>query len=141
HHDGMHYFPIEGSRHGLLAINHEYTDEGLLHPDGQSAWSAEKVAKSMAAHGVSVIEIANRKGSWQIVNPSKYARRITATTPMSISGPARGHPLMQTRDDPQAVTVLGTVNNCANGFTPWGTTPCSQPIRLRAKSDASWSGR
>ncbi|MBU6381109.1 MAG: PhoX family phosphatase [Betaproteobacteria bacterium] len=121
HHDGMHYFPIEGSRHGLLAINHEYTDEGLLHPDGQSAWSAEKVAKSMAAHGVSVIEIANRKGSWQIVNPSKYARRITATTPMSISGPARGHPLMQTRDDPQAVTVLGTVNNCANGFTPWGT--------------------
>jgi secreted PhoX family phosphatase len=35
HHDGMHYFPMgnrrEGSRRGLLVVNHEYTDEGYLH--------------------------------------------------------------------------------------------------------------
>ena len=121
HHDGMHYFPIDGSRRGLLAINHEYTDEGLLHPDGQANWSAQKVAKSMASHGVSVIEIAMVKGKWQIVNPSKFARRITATTPMRISGPALGHPLMQTQDDPKGAVIRGTFNNCANGFTPWGT--------------------
>jgi secreted PhoX family phosphatase len=35
HHDGMHYFPIRGSQHGLLAMNHEYLDEGLLFTDGQ----------------------------------------------------------------------------------------------------------
>ena len=35
HHDALHYFPLAGSRRGLLAINHEYTDDGLLHPGGQ----------------------------------------------------------------------------------------------------------
>lgn len=29
HHDGMEFFPLDGNpRHGLLAINHEYTDDG-----------------------------------------------------------------------------------------------------------------
>ena len=37
HHDAIHYFPmVDGnalsSTHGLLVINHEYTDDGLLHP-------------------------------------------------------------------------------------------------------------
>ena len=41
HHDGLHYFPLDGSRRGLLAINHEYADDGLLHPDGIKTWSAE----------------------------------------------------------------------------------------------------
>ena len=31
HHDGLHYFPLDGSRRGLLVMNHEYTDDGLLH--------------------------------------------------------------------------------------------------------------
>ena len=35
HHDGMEFFPLDQDpRHGLLAINHEYTDDGLLHADG-----------------------------------------------------------------------------------------------------------
>ena len=58
HHDGMHYFPIDGSRHGLLAMNHEYLDEGLLFPDGLNAWSAEKVLKAQHSVGVSVVEVA-----------------------------------------------------------------------------------
>ena len=58
HHDGIHYFPIGGSStHGLLVMNHEYTDDGLLHPDGMKTWSAEKVRKAQAAHGVSVVEV------------------------------------------------------------------------------------
>ena len=33
HHDGVEYFPLDGSStRGLIAINHEYTDDGLLHP-------------------------------------------------------------------------------------------------------------
>lgn len=121
HHDGMHYFPLDGSKRGLLVINHEYTDDGLLHPDGMSTWNADKVKKSMAAHGVSVIEIEQSGGQWKIVRPSQYARRVTAYTPMSVSGPARGHPLMKTEADPAGNRVLGTLNNCAHGFTPWGT--------------------
>jgi secreted PhoX family phosphatase len=122
HHDGCHYFPIRGSsRHGLWVQNHEYTDDGLLHPGGMSPWTAEKVKKSQAAHGVSVCEIRMVvPGRWRVVR-SKYARRITATTPIEITGPAAGHALMRTAADPAGRTVLGTINNCAHGVTPWGT--------------------
>jgi secreted PhoX family phosphatase len=121
HHDGMHFFAINSSTHGLLVINHEYTDDGLLHSDGMNNWNAEKVKKSQAANGVSIIEILFKNNEWHMVRPSRYARRITATTPMHISGPAAGHPLMKTLADPEGVRVLGTLNNCASGITPWGT--------------------
>ncbi len=121
HHDGMAYFPLDGARRGLLAINHEYTDDGLLHTDGMKTWSAEKVAKAMAAHGVSVIEVERAGDAWKTVRPSRYARRITASTPMRIAGPAAGHAMMKTAADPTGAMALGTFNNCANGQTPWGT--------------------
>lgn len=122
HHDGMAFFPIDGNpRHGLLAINHEYTDDGLLHADGMQHWSAEKVRKSQAAHGVSIIEVIERQGQWRVMPKSAFARRITASTPMAVSGPARGHDLLKTEADPSGSHVLGTLNNCAAGQTPWGT--------------------
>jgi len=121
HHDGIHYFALEGSTSGLLVMNHEYSDDGLLHSDGMKTWSAEKVRKAQAAHGVAVIEVALKDGKWQMVRPSPRARRITAYTPMAIGGPAAGHRLMRTAADPQGVRVLGTLNNCASGITPWGT--------------------
>ena len=121
HHDGMEYYPLDGSRRGLLVMNHEYVDDGLLHVGGQQGWTAEKVRKSQAAHGVSVIEVEDQGGQWQMVRPSRYARRYTANTPFSLGGPARGHRMMRTEADPQAQTVLGTINNCASSQTPWGT--------------------
>jgi secreted PhoX family phosphatase len=48
---------------GLLCINHEYTHEAILHPDGLDEQSGglpgsvatiAKIRKSQAAHGVSV---------------------------------------------------------------------------------------
>ena len=42
------------TRRGLLVMNHEYTDDGLLHVGGMVPWTADKVRKSQAAHGVSV---------------------------------------------------------------------------------------
>ncbi len=125
HHDGIYFFPLpygsNNSDRGLLAMNHEYVDHGLLFADGSANWSADKVRKSQAAHGVSVIEVANQNGQWQVVRPSQYGRRITAYTPMRISGPATGDAAMRTAADPAGTVVLGTINNCANGFTPWGT--------------------
>ena len=122
HHDGLHFVPLDGSTRGLLVMNHEYVDDGLLHPDGTRTWSAEKVRKAQAAHGVSVIEVARAgDGRWQVVRPSRYARRFTAATPFALGGPAAGHPMMRTEADPGGRTVLGTLNNCASGMTPWGT--------------------
>ena len=122
HHDGLHFYTLGGSStRGLLAVNNEYTDDGLLHPDGQKNWSAEKVKKAQAAHGMAVIEIELKDGRWSMVRPSRYARRITAQTPHVISGPAAGHVLMRTAADVTGRRVLGTIANCASGKTPWGT--------------------
>ena len=121
HHDGIHYFAQNGSTGGLLVMNHEYVDEGLLFKDGQQNWSLEKVRKSQAAHGVSVCEIEMKNGQWQLVRPSPWARRITANTPMVFGGPAAGHAMLKTAADPSGRRPRGTFNNCASGITPWGT--------------------
>ncbi len=120
HHDGMHFFPL-GADHGLLVLNHEYTDERLLHTDGVSVWSDEKVRKSLHAMGVSVIEITrDASGNWTQVLPSPYARRIHGRTPIRLAGPAAGTPLMQTAADPAGTRVFGTFANCSMGVTPLG---------------------
>jgi uncharacterized protein len=122
HHDAVEYFAIDKNpRHGLLAMNHEYTDDGLLHTDGMKTWDADKVRKAQAAHGVSVIEVVEQGGAWQVKQQSQYARRITTNTPMQFAGPAAGHELLKTAADPAGTKPLGTLNNCAAGQTPWGT--------------------
>ena len=122
HHDGLVFFPLNGSaRHGLLVVNHEYIDEGLLFPEGFEPMTPEKVRKAQNAHGISVIEIRLDSKGWQMVRPSKWARRITANTPMQLRGPAAGHALLRTAGDPQGQQVLGTLGNCASSMTPWGT--------------------
>jgi uncharacterized protein len=122
HHDGLHYYPLNHDNNsGLLVMNHEYTDDGLLHPGGLSPWTPDKVKKSQAAHGVAVIEVAAKDGQWQMVRPSRFARRFTGNTPFAIGGPCAGHTLMKTAADPAGKLALGTLNNCASGMTPWGT--------------------
>ncbi len=129
HHDGMHFFPLPlgstTSDRGLLVLNHEYVDQGLLFSGGYTfdeakPLSAELVAKSQNAHGVSVVEIALQNDMWKVVASNK-ARRITANTPMAIQGPAAGKDAMKTKADPTGKVVLGTLNNCGSGQTPWGT--------------------
>jgi secreted PhoX family phosphatase len=125
HHDAIEYFDLPqgsgSSTRALLAVNHEYTDDGLLHPDGMRTWSAAKVRKSQAAHGVAVIEVERAGAQWRVVRPSRYARRVTAFTPIRIAGPAAGDALLRTAADPRGTEALGTLNNCAGGRTPWGT--------------------
>ena len=125
HHDGMAWFslPLGGDSptHGLLTMNHEYVDNGLLFKDGVANWNLDKVRKGQNAMGVSVIEVKKEGDGWTVVRPSQYARRITVNTPMNVTGPANGHDLLKTAADPAGATILGTMQNCANGHTPWGT--------------------
>jgi secreted PhoX family phosphatase len=123
-HDGMHFFPLHGdsSGEGLLVFNNEYTNyEYLFGAEFTTPWTADKVLKAQNAHGITVVHVRRRRGQWEIVLDSKYNRRLTANTPMELSGPAAGHALLKTQADPTGTRVLGTINNCANGFTPWGT--------------------
>lgn len=132
--DYVAFVPLPGeagpSGRGLLCVNHEFTSEGLMFPGlgeqyGRANFAGmtrELVDIEMAAHGVSVVEIArDAAGRWSPLRPSRYNRRVTATTPMAISGPAAGHARLRTSADPHGRRVLGTVNNCAGGVTPWGT--------------------
>ncbi|HBT2012482.1 TPA: PhoX family phosphatase, partial [Klebsiella pneumoniae] len=125
HHDGMAWFSLpqgkENPAHGLLALNHEYIDNGMLFKDGTANWDLDKARKGQNAMGISVIEVKKDNVGWQVARPSSFARRITVNTPMQLSGPARHQALMKTAADPQGEVVLGTMQNCANGKTPWGT--------------------
>ena len=119
--DGMSLF-FDGER-SVLAVNNEYVNRSIFYGgvgDGKPQ-NADDVRKGKAGHGVSVVEIAQTDGRWSIVLDSPYNRRITADTPMEITGPARGHDLMKTAADPNGTMSRGTWNNCGNGRTPWGT--------------------
>ena len=130
--DFLGYFPIDGSsEHGLLTVHHEYTNEELMFagmggPQDDKETMFAKMTKDladveMAAHGGSVIEVRKVDGRWQVVSDSKYARRITADTPMEITGPAAGVDRMKTGADAGGTKVSGMLNQCAGGVTPWGT--------------------
>ena len=129
--DYVGFIPLEGSStRGLLVVNHEYTNPHLMFPgivtvaDGkvkQAPLTSEQVDIEMAAHGGSIVEIEKVNGKWRIVLDGRFNRRITADTGMELTGPAAGHARLQTKADPSGRKVLGTLNNCAGGVTPWNT--------------------
>jgi secreted PhoX family phosphatase len=130
--DFVGYIPLDGSRRGLLVINHEYTNEELMFPSLPGRQDLRNVrfkdmTKDLAdiemmAHGGSVIEIARgANGKWAVVENSRFARRITAETEMEMSGPVAGHDRVKTSYDPAGRKVRGMLNNCAGATTPWGT--------------------
>lgn len=131
-HDGIHFFPIDGSSssEGLLVMNHEYnTTVGDAYDQYLTLFGAtpapantlERVNKAINAWGCSVIHIKKTAGVWRVQTDSVYNRRITAATPMLLTGPAAGDAKLQTSADSTGTEVLGTINNCGNGYTPWGT--------------------
>ena len=127
--DFIGYLPLPQDSHssmrGLLGVNHEATVTALMVPgwDGKpESTTLEMVDIDIAAHGFSIVEVVrDSRGGWTYVRDSAFNRRITGATPMTIRGPAAGHPLMRTSADPSGLAVLGTLNNCAGGVTPWGT--------------------
>lgn len=119
---GTPHVPFRGD-HGVLVINHEYTNPELMFPDYIAGTpTQDQVDIELAAHGLSVVEVRrDRRGPWVYVPGSWRNRRITAETPIEISGPAAGHELLMTTEDPSGSSVRGMLNNCAAGTTPWGT--------------------
>ena len=108
---------------GLLAVNHEYTNPELMFRNWTLAGQTrEQTDIELNAHGLTVVEVArDRTGDWNYIAGARLNRRITAFTPMDITGPAAGSELLRTSVDPTGRRVMGTLNNCSGGKTPWGT--------------------
>ena len=128
--DYLAFFPLDDSgTRGLLCVNHEYASPEVMFPgidvrpdrNDFATMTQAHVAVEMAAHGASVLEIVLENGKWRPVVGGKFNRRITAATPMTADGPAAGHERLKTKEDPTGRAILGTLNNCAGGQTPWGT--------------------
>ena len=118
--DGMSIFPLSKD-HAILAVNNEYTNYEYLFDHQGTAMTADDVKKAQAAFGITVVELVRKDGKWTMDPTGKVNRRITANTEMHVTGPAAGHDLLKTKADPTGKKVLGTLNNCSNGKTPWGT--------------------
>jgi secreted PhoX family phosphatase len=134
HHDGMSFFGLaasgnspdaNSSSRGLLVLNHENINQQYLHPNGPTSPGGVRpeaeAIKEIECHGVSVVEIARSAGTWAYVPNGPLNRRITPFTPTSFSGPVRGNALLRTVFSKDGTQGRGTINNCANGLTPWGT--------------------
>ncbi|MFF3759542.1 PhoX family protein [Streptomyces sp. NPDC002185] len=109
----------------VLVANHEYTDEVLMFRGYDPANpTREQVEVAWAAHGLSVVVVQeeHRTGRLTPVTRHRLNRRLHTTSEFRVTGPAAGSALLKTSADPTGRTVLGTLNNCAGGTTPWGTT-------------------
>ena len=128
--DFIGFVPLNGdATRGLLCVNHEYTNEEVMFPGiGRqdrkdfAGMTRELAQIEMAAHGATIIEIERSGDTWKPVLASRYNRRITPlSTEMTVDGPAAGHARLKTAADRSGRRVIGTLNNCAGGITPWGT--------------------
>ena len=119
--DGMELYSVEGRE--LIAVNHEYVNPGIniTLASEEAPPTPEQVQTLMNLQGVTVMEVAMGAEGYEVVVDSPWNRRIHHNTPMRLAGPAAGHDLLKTGDDPEGTTVLGTLNNCGAGRTLWGT--------------------
>ncbi|CAL9522788.1 PhoX family protein [Streptomyces sp. NPDC057340] len=124
--DFLALLPLRGEHdRQLLVANHEYTDEVLMFrgydPENPTR---EQVEIAWAAHGLSVVAVAEERRSGRLTPVARHRlnRRVTATTEFRLTGPAAGSDLVKTSADRTGRKVLGTLNNCSGGTTPWGTT-------------------
>jgi len=114
------------STRGLIVQNHENINQQYLHVAGATSVGGVRpeaeALKEIECHGVSITEVtegANR--AWAVNATSTFNRRITPSTPMVFNGPVKGTDFLKTAFSTDGTQGRGTINNCANGTTPWGT--------------------
>ena len=155
HGDALYYYGLNaaGARddasnsRGLLVQNHENINEQYLHPNGPTNLAtgprpASEAIKEIEAHGVSVVEVRDAGNrNWQVVQNSAFNRRLTPNTPVVFNGPVRGSSWLFTKYSPTGVAGRGTLNNCANGHTLWGTNiTCEENWAFYVRRDNSGDG-
>ncbi|GAA4419611.1 PhoX family protein [Georgenia halophila] len=111
----------------LIVANHEYSSEPMMFPryDPENPTQAQ-VETAWAAHGLTVVAVSGewrgrRSRALDPVLDHPLNRRLHTSSEFELTGPAAGSELLRTSADAEGRTVLGTLNNCAGGLTPWGT--------------------
>ena len=119
---GLIEHPSDDSRM-VYMCSHEYTTEPMMFPNYDADNPTEEQVKiGWAGHGHTILEVSKVEGTGELKREfGPLNRRITATTPFKLVGPAKGSSLVKTKADPKGETVLGTLNNCSGGVTPWNT--------------------
>jgi secreted PhoX family phosphatase len=128
HNDFVAYFPIDAleggdnSEDGILWVNHEYINpmfwSDYTDTEGTTKKTKQQIAREKAGVGGSIFRVMKEDGSWRFAENDEHNRRIDATTPMGVTGPAAGSPEMQMEGKSE---VIGTFANCSGGVTPWNT--------------------
>ncbi|GAA1130358.1 PhoX family phosphatase [Citricoccus alkalitolerans] len=111
-------------RTGFLVNSHEYTNENIMFsPEYLKSNPKDVIEAAIEAHGLSIVDLkrGGKGQKWEYVRGGRRNRRITGSTLFTVDGPAAGSDLLKTKDDTTGTKVLGTLNNCAGGTTPWGT--------------------
>jgi secreted PhoX family phosphatase len=128
--DFLAYFPLKGSREGILFMNHEYPGPFYQHgfkPDAAGVAAGktqEQVEIERKSVGNAILHVKRaHDGIWRVVSPSKYNTRVyggqvdapeVERSRFAVTGPVAS--------DPRVGSVIwGSVGNCSGGITPWGT--------------------
>ena len=124
--DYVAYLPIDvleggdNSEEGLLYVGHEYPDAKWVSdyrdPESETTKTPEQIAREKASVGGSIFLVRKEGEAWAFVEDDRYSRRIDATTPMDVTGPAAG-----AEEVGGAREFIGTLANCGGGVTPWNT--------------------
>jgi secreted PhoX family phosphatase len=107
----------------VMFNNHEYSIEPLMFRGYDEENPTEAQYRiGLAAHGLSVHAVRRdgRTGEMR-AEFDALNRRHTGSSEFVLVGPAAGSDLLKTSVDGTGTLVLGTLNNCAGGVTPWGT--------------------
>jgi uncharacterized protein len=128
--DFLAYFPLKGSKEGILFINHEYPGPFYQHgfkPDAAGIAEGKTPAEveiERRSVGNSILHIRrDHNHLWRVVSPSKYNTRIyggrvdapeVERSLFSVTGPVASDPRVGSE-------IWGSVGNCSGGITPWGT--------------------
>jgi uncharacterized protein len=109
------FLPLDGKNNeALLWVNHESIIPEFIHRKKTKKLkrSRKEIMKELELVGGSILHIKKDNNEWQLVQNSKFNRRLSGSTkiPFSQNTQIQGSPI-----------AMGTLANCAGGQTPWKT--------------------